>query len=68
MVWIVNCTGRTYWDGIKSAETHHILTGKYYNRYTVADSTYKMFILHYEADFETVYFDWQPMIVDKTND
>ena len=50
-----NCTGRKFEDGIKKAEMHHILTGKYYNKYKILDNDSTYILIEHEQSFEYLY-------------
>lgn len=56
-----NCTGRKFEDGIKKAEIHHMLTGKYYNSYKVLDNDSTYILITNEAPFETTYWNKLPV-------
>lgn len=56
LIFIINnCTGRSWSDAIEKAETHHIITGEYYNTYKILDADSSYIKIESRADFEETY-------------
>lgn len=52
---INNWTGRSWDDAIIKAETHHIITGEYYNTYKILDADSSYIKIESRADFSETY-------------
>ncbi len=52
---INNHTGRSWSDAIEKAETHHIITGEYYNTYKILDADSLYIKIESRADFDETY-------------
>lgn len=63
LFFIYNCTGRGYYDGLRRAEIHHLITGEYYNQYKILDydSTYVLVVK--VAPFDSTYWLELPVTV-----
>lgn len=65
VMFITLTANQTYQDGIKAAETHHLIKHKYFNEYVLIDSTRQIVEITKEADFNKTFWEWNVEYYEK---